>query len=130
MTELRKRLIIIMIYLLPFIVTVISVIFQKTGILAGGPGSLICFFGELAALLICGVFIFLREIKMESCPSLAAKTKTFCSVMLYFFYVPVIYCRGSIFTFERVVNLETFEPESLINKEPPKIPSGGKPNGR
>ena len=85
MTELWKRLIIIMIYLLPFIVTVVSVIFQKTGILAGRPGSLIGFFGELIALLICGVFIFLREIKMESCPSLAVKTKTFCSVVLYLF---------------------------------------------
>ena len=90
-----------MIYLLLFIVTVFSVIFQKTGILAGGPGSRICFFGELTALLICGVFIFLREIKMESCPSLAAKPKTFSSVMLYFFYVPAIFCRGNIFTFER-----------------------------
>lgn len=99
MTELRKRLIIIMIYLLPFIVTVISVIFQKTGILAGGPGSLICFFGELAALLICGVFIFLREIKMESCPSLAAKTKTFCSVMLYFFLCPCYLLPGKHFYF-------------------------------
>jgi len=41
-----------MIYLLPFVVTVVSVILQKTGILAGRPGSQICFIGELAALMI------------------------------------------------------------------------------
>jgi len=52
MTEKRKKLIIILIYLLPFIVTVISVVLQKTGILAGRPGSQICFIGELIALLI------------------------------------------------------------------------------
>lgn len=97
MTGQRKILIIIMIYLLPFIVTVISVILQKTGILAGRPGSLIGFFGELIALLICGVFIFLREIKMESCPSLAAKTKTFCSVMLYLFFMSLLFVAGEAY---------------------------------
>jgi len=97
MTEIRKRLIIIMIYLLPFIVTVLSVILQKTGILAGHPGSQICFIGELAALLICGVFIFVREIKMKSCPSIAAKTKTFCSVMLYLFFMSLLFVAGEAY---------------------------------
>ena len=97
MTEQRKRLIIIVIYLFPFIVTVISVILQKTGILSGGPGSRICFLGELAALLISGIFIFVREIKMESCPSLAAKTKTFCSVMLYLLFMSLLFVAGEAY---------------------------------
>jgi len=211
----RKILIIIMIYLLPFIVTVISVILQKTGILSGRPGSLIGFFGELIALLISGIFIFVREIKMESCPSLAVKTKTFCSVVLYLFFMFLLFVAGEAYLllsedfklgdisfklnspdgkieayymndgeyrtncyavhllswnpkvkssafFHTAVPVSrkvsprwdgnnhfifespdvgtihfryenghwTAEPESLINKEPPKIPSGGKPDER
>ena len=203
-----------MIYLLPFTVTVISVILQKTGILSGRSGSLIGFFGELIALLISGIFIFVREIKMESCPSLSAKTKTFCRVMLYLFFMALLFVAGEAYLllsegfklgdiffkldspdgkieayymndgeyrtncyvvhlqswnpkvksafFHTVVPVSrkvsprwdgnnhfifespdvgtihfryenghwTAEPESLINKEPPKIPSGGKLNER
>ena len=86
-----------MIYLLPFIVTVLSVILQKTGILSGRPGSLIGFFGELIALLISGIFIFVREIKLESCPSLAVKTKTFCSVVLYLFFMFLLFVAGEAY---------------------------------
>ena len=214
MTEIRNRLIIIILYLLPFIVTVFSVMFQKTGILSGGPGSRICFIGELAALLFSGVFIFLREIKTESRPSIAAKTTIFCSVMLYLLFMSLLFLAGEAFvllsediklgdiffklnspdgkieayymndgeyrTWCYAVHLQswnpkvksaffhtrlpvsqkvsprwdgnshfifessdagtihfrykngqwTVEPEFLINKEPPKIPSGGKPDER
>ena len=68
-------------------VTVISAILQKTGILICLE-SRICFIGELVALLICGVFIFVREVNNESCPSIAAEAKTFCSVMLDLFFCP------------------------------------------